>query len=547
MRAPAFAAVLAGVLSACSSASTTEDVAPTLEITSPARGAEAEAGQVTVTGIVTDNGPVTVTINGTEVTPAKDGSFSAAITVDPGVAIIETHAKDKSGNDTRDVRAVLAGTLAATDGSVKAPIGARAGVEALRTIGQAIGTAAEAIDFTAAAQAMNPVYNNTGCLGARIDITSIALSNIDVGLVPQTNTLTTDVGISNVVVKLHADFKVACIGGSTTITVRSSKARIHGDLGVAVASGKIATSLTGTTVALDGFSIDVGGVPGAIESLLKDKARSAVESSLTSVIKSKVPPMANAKLAGLLAKPYSAAVLGHDADISVTPGAVSLTPAGLLVTVDTQLAVAGGEGGMFVSQPMPLTADVVDQTRGLGVAISADLINQLFAGLWAVDAFDTSLPISQVGVLAALLDDDAATLDVKMSLPPTVTTVGTELKLSVGDLIVTVRDTTGAEIQSLALSLRTTVSAEPSQSGKLLLTVGAPEVHAQVLAQSAAVDRPLTDEQVEGIVTGVWGVVGSAAGDALGNLPMPSIAGVALGAPAVAAQPGFVVADVPLQ
>lgn len=545
MRAPALAACLLGLV-ACSSA-TGSDEAPTLEVTSPIRGAQAEEGKVTVTGTVHDDGKVIVKVNDTEVTPNKDGSFSVDVTVPPGVGIIETHAIDTTGHDVRDVRAVLAGTLAPTDGSIKAPIGARAGVEALRTIGKAIGTTAHAIDFTAAAQAMNPVYNNTGCLGAKIDITSISQSAIDVALVPQTDAMATDVAISNVVVKLHADFKVACIGGSTTITVKSSKARIHGDLGVAISGGKIATTLTGTSVALDGFTIDVGGVPSAIESLLNSKARAAVESSLTDVIKSKVPALANSQLGGLLAKPYTAAVLGHDAHVTVAPGKVTLSPTGMFVAVDTQLKVDGGEGGMFVSQPMPLTSQVVADAHGLGVAISADLVNQMFSSLWSADAFDTSLPISQVGVLAALLDGDAATLDIKMSLPPTVTTEGTELKLSVGDLIVTVKDATGAEIQSLALSIRTSLAAEPSQSGKILLTVGQPEVHAQVLSQSAAVDRPLTDEQVEGIVTGAWGVVGSFAGDALGNLPMPTVANVALGAPLVSGKTGFVVADVPLQ
>jgi hypothetical protein len=539
------AAVVALGLFGCSAAG--EDAPPTLEITSPARGTLAEAGQVTVTGLVHDDGAVTVTVNGTTVTPAKDGTFTTTLTLDPGVGIVETHATDASGHDVRDVRAVLAGTLAPSDGSVTAPIGAHVGVEALRTIGNAIGTTAEAIDFTAAVQPMNPVYNNTGCLGAKIDITSIALSNIDVALVPKANAVDTSVAISNVVVRLHADYKAACIGGSTTITVRVAQARIHGDLGVAVTSGKIATSLAGTTVALDGFQLDVSGVPGAVESLFNSKVRDAVANSLTDIIKSKVPPMANAQLTGLLAKPYTVAVLGHDTHVTVAPGKVALSPTGLFVSVDTQLKVDGGEGGMFVSSQMPLTVSVVEQARGLGVAISSDVVNQLFSGLWAADAFDVQLPIDQVGVLAALLDGDARSLDVKISLPPTVTTEGGQLQLSIGDLIVTVRDAAGAEIQTLALSLRTTLAAEPSQSGKLLLTVGTPEIHAQVLAQSATVQRPLTDEQVEGIVGGVWGVVGSTAGDALASLPMPTVANVTLGAPVVEARDGFVVADIPLQ
>jgi hypothetical protein len=85
--------------------------------------------------------------------------------------------------------------------------------------------------------------------------------------------------------------------------VRSSKAHIDGDLGLAVSAGKLTTSLAGAAVRLDGFSIDVGGVPGAIESLLKGEARKAAENALTKAVRDNVPPMANQALANLTAKP----------------------------------------------------------------------------------------------------------------------------------------------------------------------------------------------------------------------------------------------------
>jgi hypothetical protein len=106
-----------------------------------------------------------------------------------------------------------------------------------------------------------------------------------------------------------------------------------------------------------------------------------------------------------------------------------------------------------------------------------------------------------------------------------------------------VRDEAGVEVQSMALSITTTIAAEPSQTGKVVLTVGAPTVYATMLAQSAAVDDPLTDDQVEALVTAVWGVIGVKADDALSKLPMPTIAGVTLGAPTISTSTGFVLAD----
>ncbi|HEY5946717.1 MAG TPA: hypothetical protein VIV40_14540 [Kofleriaceae bacterium] len=540
MRVLAAALLLAAI--GCSSEGT--DTPPTLEVTSPARGALADASTVTVTGRVADaEGPVKVTVAGNAVTPAKDGTFTTTVTLDPGVDLIETHAIDSSGNDVRDVRAVLAGSLAPTDGTAAGQVGARAGATALRAVGNAVATSAKAIDYTAAAQALNPVYNNDGCLGAKINITSITLTNVGVGLVPQTGVLATDVTIDNLVVKLAANFKVACIGGSTTITVRASKTKIHGDLALRIATDHLATSLPATSVNFEGFSIDVGGVPGAIESLLRDQAQSGVEKALTSAIKSKVPPIADNALAGLIAKPLTTSLLGHDTTISITPTKVSITPTELFVAVDTKLKVAGGEGGTFLTTATALSPSMMAGSQGLGVALDDDIVNQLFAGLWAADSFDKQVAIDTIPALGALLDDDARTLDIHLSLPPTASTDSGELELALGDLIVTVRDEAGAEVQSMAISITTTLAAEPSQSGKVLLTVGAPTVYATMLAQSAAVEKPLTDEQVEALVTAVWGVIGVKADDALSKLPMPTIGGVTLGAPAISTSTGFVLAD----
>ncbi|MDB4961222.1 MAG: hypothetical protein JWP01_1221 [Myxococcales bacterium] len=545
MRAIVVASLLSGLIGCSADMSSSEP--PVLEVTSPTRGTTMEGDQVTVTGTVQDDHKgVRVTVNGTTVTPSADGSFTATVPARAGIEIIETHAIDSDGNDVRDVRAVLAGHLEATDGTIASPVGARVSAAALTTVGNLIGSTVEKVDFTAAAQAMNPVYNNTGCLGAKIDITTISIANIDVGMVPTTGAITTAVAIDDVTVKMHANFKVACIGGSTNITVRTTKARINGALGLAVTGGKLTSSLPNATVALDGFTVDIGGVPGAIESLLKGEARKAAEKALTNLVKDKVPTFANTALEGLVAKPYTAGILGHDTRVMVTPKELVLSSEGLYVAVDTKLAVAGGEGGMFVSNPAPMSASLMTSTSGLGVAIANDAVNQLFSGLWAAGAMEQTLPIESVGVVASLLDDDAKTVGIELMLPPTVSSAGSALTLSVGDMIVTVKDASGVEIQKLALSLSTTLAASPTQTGAVTLAVGTPTLYAQVLAQTDAVDRPLTSEQVEGIITGVWGVVGGQADSALANLPMPTISGVTLGAPSVEGRDGFVFAEIPL-
>ncbi|MBA3499192.1 MAG: hypothetical protein H0T65_02405, partial [Deltaproteobacteria bacterium] len=211
------AAIAISMLVGCSSATEqVDDLPPSIEMTSPQRGTFSEATQITVSGRVVDDQPgATVTVQGVAVQPNADGTFSTMVTVEPGIALVETKAIDSRGQAARDIRAVLAGDVAPSDGSVKAQLGARLSPSGLATVATAVATAAKGIDFTAAAQAMNPVYNNTGCLGARIDITSITLSNITATMAPKAGALETNVNVSNLVVRLNADYKVACIGGST--------------------------------------------------------------------------------------------------------------------------------------------------------------------------------------------------------------------------------------------------------------------------------------------------------------------------------------------
>ena len=156
------------------------------------------------------------------------------------------------------------------------------------------------------------------------------------------------------------------------------------------------------------------------------------------------------------------------------------------------------------------------------------------------------MPISALGPLSSILDPSVTNLALKMSLPPTVTTDDAGLELAIGDLIVTATDGAGTPVQTFALSVKTTLKAGPSQAGKLLLTVGTPEVHAQIVSQADTVARPLTDAALQSIVTSVWGVVGDAADSALGNLPMPAFAGIQLGAPAIKGSAGYLIADIAL-
>ena len=542
-------AALAIALAGCTAAASSKATPPSLEVATPTRGTTVSGSSVTVSGKASGDS-IAVTVMGSAVTLGSDGSFSTTVSVPSGISVIETDATDKSGTKLTDTRAVLAGNLAPSDGSVASPIGAYASAAALSTIGSAVASDAQALDFTTLAKAVNPVYNDSGCPGVVVNITSVSIGNVEVAMTPSSSGLATAVTLDNVSVSMSAAFQagvVFCADGSDTVTVTASAVHVNGDLGLDVSSGKLATSLSNTTVTLDNFNLSVGSVPSAIVDLFKGAAQSKVQSALQSAIESKVPGIANSKLATLLAQPFNEQLLGIQTQLDVTPVQASITSSGLFVSATTKVSVSGGAGGMFVSDGASLDASVMAQSHDLGVAIANDLVNQLFAGLWAAGAFDKTISVSTLSVLAALLDPNAKQLQVSLALPPTVSSdANGSLQLAIGDALIVVQDGSGNELQQIALSLTTAMSAAPT-SGQLALTLATPTVYAQVLGQANDGSRELTDTQVQGIVTGVWGVVSQQASGALAKLPMPSVGGIQLGTPTVGAQPGFIVADIPLQ
>lgn len=93
---------------------TVDTVPPTLSITAPADKLITNKSTVTVTGKTDDvtSKPVTVTINGTEVTVETDGTFSKDVTLVNGSNTITIIAKDKAGKTTTVVRTVTLDTAA---------------------------------------------------------------------------------------------------------------------------------------------------------------------------------------------------------------------------------------------------------------------------------------------------------------------------------------------------------------------------------------------------------------------------------------------------
>ncbi len=512
---------------------------PVLAIASPERGTFVDGAALVVRGTASPgsarhDGAVRVTVNGGEVPVGADGAFTTTLQLTSGLTIVETHAIDATGRDVRDVRAVLAGPFAVSDGSIATPIAARIGGAGLRAIGTALAASAKAIDFAAAAKAMNPVYDNPGCLGARVDIADVTVGKIDVALVPKAGAIGVAVTVHDIVIKLSVAYEVACIGGRTAMLVRT-KARLNGELNARLVGRRIQTAMTRPDATLDELQLDIGGLPGPIQRIVRPAVGIGVEAALIDAIANKLPPLADARLAELFARPHVAAVLSRDVEIDVVPRRVDLTAGGLALAAEARFLVRGGEAGRYVTLPGPVTAG---NTTNLGVAFSVDGVNQLFAGLWAARAFERTSAIEDVGPLRLLLDRNVKSVHVAAALPPTV--AGETLHLAIGDLIVTAKDGAGEIVQQFVVSLRTQLAVKP---GELALATTTPTVHAQLLAQRPGLERPLDAAAIEGVVGGAWWLVDGMVNAALSRLPMPVLAG-ALDAKLVGARGGAIVLEI---
>ncbi|MEZ4366092.1 MAG: hypothetical protein R2939_07365 [Kofleriaceae bacterium] len=518
---------------------------PELEITSPTRGTFAEGDLIEVRGVVRDDAAApTVTVNGVAAEVASDGQFRVVVPVAAGVSILETVADD-GAHQVKDVRAVLAGELRPVTEPVVDALGAQVSPAAFAALSSVLTDTLSALDLNALAKAHNPLYDNGGCLGAKVNIVKATTTGAHVALVPAADGLATEVAIDGLDVIIGVKYKVACIGDSTVIRVRADQVRVRGDLTLAVDDGVLAAGLDRASVALPGFSIQTGGLPGVIVGLLDGKIKDAVEDALLDVVRDELPGLAADALNELTGGVQTVDALGHELALGLVPRTATIDAAGLRLSLDASAVVSGGEGAVYAATATPL-AGAMDGGAGMAVAIADDALNQVLAGLWSVGAIDLALPEDVAATLALLIDDEVATVTLSPTLPPSARAADGALAVTLGDLILTARAADGEALAELALSIETGLAVEPTAAGGLRLALGEPRVWAQVLVESARVDRPLAADEFEDVVGAAWGLLGPALGEALDAITVPSIAGVSVIDAAVAGRDGYLVVEASL-
>ncbi len=519
-----------------------DKVAPQLTITSPDRGTLLEGGEVVVRGQVADldSGIGEVAVNGVAAQVASDGTFTATLTVPPGITVLETIARDRAGNQSRDVRALLSGTFATVDQSVGQAVAARLGPGAFGVLGDLLAGVLHQADLAGLAQELNPLVDEGGsCLGVEVDLRNITKSGVAMDLIPTTGALATNVAVSDIDVELRARYKVACIGGSSTIHIRARTTNLGGQVGLALDQGALVVSLSGVAVSFQGFSLDIGGIPGAIEDLIDGKVEREVKKALENALQDVVPGMAQSMLSELTSSEWTLSVLGQPVTVGIRP-----RPArGGLIALDSTIAVEGGDGAMYASTPTSPPAALMGAMDGLGVGLADDLVNQLLSSFWASGALEQAFAVGEDLPVGAFFGPDVDRIGLELLLPPTVSAAmtGDGLRLDIGDLIVSALDEDGGQgtLARFAVSTSIDFGVSVTPDGRLLLTTGEPRVWGQVLEQSPTLPIELDDEKVVAMAGLVIRQLSKKADEAFSSLPVPTIADAVVAEPTAASSEGY--------
>lgn len=497
---------------------------PTLTLTSPERGLMAATGGITVTGTAIDDdaGVTSVTVNGVQAKLAANGEFTATVDVASGVQLIETIAVDRGGNQRKDVRAVMTGTLAKVTDEVQDAVVARLGTSALTNLGSQLGKQATAMDFTALAKAANPLAQSGGsCLGYTANLESIQKGGVRVGLLAKDGALDTQVGIDQLAVRVKVNFKVACIGGSSPLTLSARTATVTGALQLAARNGTLTSAVNGADIVFADLNVDASGIPGAVIDLFQDRVNNAARDAVRDAVRNALPQLITSELASLTGQSLEQPLLGEQLKIALATDTIALSPAGLRIGLRGKMLMGGNTAATYVANPESADAALAAAGDHAGVGFADDLFNQLFAGAWAVGALDTKFAFGPELPVGALFGDTAAGLSLKLLLPPTLSAdTNGKLALTIGDALVEIYDTNAQALAQFTVSMQVPISVGGNGTSPTL-NLDKPLVTPMILGQSPDLPRELTEDLITGVVELAASQLTGKLTTAVRTLPLP--------------------------
>jgi hypothetical protein len=516
--------------------------APRVHITTPARGTFAgDVRSLVVTGTATDDSQVAqVQVNGVDATLAGDGSWTATIPVVAGTQLIHAVARDAQGNVGKESRAVVVGPMQPIATAVPSAITAAMSAQTFDAIGRGVAGFLTSGDLEAVIAPHNPVIDiggGPGCNYVQAAITRMTVGSATrVGLVPQSGGLGLDVELDRVAIGMHVRYAGLCLDGESDIAVSATHITVSGVLSVGIKAGTFDVRLTGQSVQVTGFNIDLdGGLGDVIDALHLDTALGPIVGWATELF---AVPVVNTALASL-GDTRTVDVLGTPVDIVVAPSRIAFDASGAEILLDTALRAHGdtaSPGFVFVANQQP----AMSTDRGFALAIADDAANQLLGSYWAARGLDRrfDLATGSYGALGKLYDR----VELSAKVPPFVDATGGSLKLTVGDLIATFKNG-DAVATSVAVSAEVALRAVIDPDGKPRLDIGMPITYVDVLDENVEGANVLSNAQFEVITSFALSRVIAVGSGSIGAIPLPSLGGVTVTGLGVAEQTGYVIVN----
>ncbi len=501
---------------------------PELVVLSPDRGFISAEQTVTVRGRVRDDisGVETVKVNDVEATVSIDGSFEATVMLPPGVTLLQTVAIDVAGNKVIDTRAAMTGQLAPIDQPVREAMAAYLSDETFALMATITANIVNDMDLGLLAQAANPVFKNGGCLGATIDIDTINKSAVEFSLVPVGGGLAATFSLIDLDVDMDADFKVACIGGSSGLYLNADKFTLTGMLSIKIENGEMVIDMVNTSGTFEGFSLDVGVIPSSVVEFFVNDIDDKIAETIAEQVDVLVPQMAGEFLDKLTGDAFELEVSDKTLSVSVTPTIAEFSPMGGTIALDSDIRIkdAFGPGYIFTPSPMPTISALQGAGQAFRFAMADDAINQILASMHASGMLELGFDVGGTGG-KGFVDR----IDVHMLLPPVFRAdlEGGSVEIVVGDMLVDFIKN-DLVITRAAISGRLQLHVAIME-GRLALQTSAPELWVDLVDDGVSGTNPLSHPEVEALASIGIARMASILDGILAGLPIPTFAGTSFG------------------
>ncbi len=452
-----------------------DGLAPEVTFTFPERAEMVVGNQnagITITGQVQDptSGVSELYINGNPVTVSANGNFSAPMSPDWGVNLIEVQTVDGAGNMGEVIQSFeyggtyrRASNFRTISGRIPDGILARLSDEALDDnasdvddLARIAQLALQNLDIASLIPNPATTFNSDcsipfvtirGALNLHVDSVNYGTPIIDIN--PRNGGLYMRVEIPNIAVGLRTSGDVCDIGVGVSGTASATRIVVSGNLNVSKSGNQINVSFPNPAISITGLNISLN-LPGAIAwavngiiNLFRGAISNALRNAFRDVIRSQIPPLISNFLESVsldtgLALP---APLNLTLNVGTGLGTVAFDnnggTIGLNPTIYTQGTISPEPRGGLLQYNR--AAPSFDNSRALGVAISYDLVNQALYSMWYGGGLDIDL--TQEGYVPPQLELEGQQVNLNVAaqalLPPVVGPSGDAthpLALQIGDL-----------------------------------------------------------------------------------------------------------------